>query len=96
MCFKNLPVEFDKDGRAFLREGLADPYAASRQAAPAGVPTQLSAEKIEELVRRNGHVQPVDFDPITRIAGALALHTVADLKERRVLEARSMATLFRG
>jgi hydrogenase large subunit len=96
MCFKNLPVEFDKEGRPFLKEGIADPYAARHDAPPAGVPTQLTADRIEELVRRNGHVQSVDFDPVTRIAGALALHTVADLKERRVLEARSMATLFRG
>jgi hydrogenase large subunit len=95
MCFKNLPVEFDKDGRPFLKEGIADPYSPTRQA-PVGVPTQITAERIEELVRRNGHVRPVDFDPVTRVAGALALHTVADLKERRVLEARSMATLFRG
>ena len=28
MCFKNLPVEFDQDGRPFLREGVADPYAS--------------------------------------------------------------------
>ncbi|MCA1585698.1 MAG: nickel-dependent hydrogenase large subunit [Acidobacteria bacterium] len=96
MCFKNLPVEFDKDGRPFLKQGIADPYTASREAPPVGVPTQLSADKIEELVRRNGHIKSLDFDPITRVAGALALHTVADLKERRVLEARSMATLFRG
>ena len=96
MCFKNLPVEFDKDGRPHLKDGIADPYAATTAAPPAGVPIQLSADKIEELVRRNGHIKSVDFDPVTRIAGALALHTVANLKERRVLEARSMATLFRG
>ena len=38
----------------------------------------------------------MDFDPVTRVAGALAFHTVADFKARKVLEARSMATLFRG
>ena len=47
-------------------------------------------------MRRNGHIKSVDFDPVTRVAGALAFHAVADLKERRVLEARSVATLFRG
>ena len=95
MCFKNLPVEFDKNGRPFLKEGVANPYAPTAQA-PIGAPVQLTAERIEELVRRNGHIRSVDFDPVTRVAGALALHTVADLKERRILEARSMATLFRG
>lgn len=94
MCFKNLPIEFDASGKPFLRGGIANPYAP--QAAPAGVPKQLSSEAIEDLLRRNGHIQAVDFDPVTRVAGALAFHTVADLKGRKVLEARSMATLFRG
>src|SRR5262249_26704955 len=94
MCFKNLPVEFDSSGRPFLRPGVADPYSPSQ--APAGMPAQLTPEKIEELVRRNGHIKSVDFDPVARVAGALAFHTVADLKERRVAEARSVATLFRG
>ncbi len=95
MCFKNLPVEFDAQGKAFLREGVSDPYGKSTSI-PRGVPTQLTAEKVAELVKRNGHIQNVDFDPVTRVAGALAFHTVADVKERKVLEARSIATLFRG
>jgi len=95
MCFKNLPVEFDADGRAFLRAGIADPYSVGTDG-PVGTPKQLTSDRIEELLRRNGHIQSVDFDPVTRVAGALAFHSVADLKERRVLEARSMATLFRG
>jgi hydrogenase large subunit len=94
MCFKNLPVEFDDSGRPFLREGIANPYEPRE--APAGAPLQLTHEKVKELLERNGFIKSVDFDPVTRVAGALAFHTVADLKERRVLEARSMATLFRG
>jgi len=27
MCFKNLPVEFDEQGNAYLKEGVANPYA---------------------------------------------------------------------
>jgi hydrogenase large subunit len=94
MCFKNLPIEFDAAGKPFLREGVADPYTA--RAAPAGVPAQLTPKQVEELLARNGHITSVDFDPVTRVAGALAFHTVTDLKARKVLEARSMATLFRG
>ena len=26
MCFKNLPIAFDEEGNAYLKEGLADPY----------------------------------------------------------------------
>ena len=33
---------------------------------------------------------------MTRVAGALAFHTVVDFQARKVLEARSVATLFRG
>ena len=27
MCFKNLPIEFDEKGNAFLKEGVANPYS---------------------------------------------------------------------
>src|SRR5688572_14684270 len=94
MCFKNLPVEFDEAGKPFLRGGIVDPYAPRES--PVGAPAQLTAERVEELLRRNGHIKSVDFDPVTRVAGALAFHSVVDLKDRRVVEARSMATLFRG
>jgi len=38
----------------------------------------------------------VDFDPVSRVAGALAFHTQVDLDKREVLETASLATLFRG
>jgi hydrogenase large subunit len=95
VCFKNLPIDFDENGKATLREGAANPWAyevAELQpiAAPGG------EEKLRKLLERNGHVRQVDFDPVTRVAGALAFHTVVDLDDRRVLETDSMATLFRG
>src|SRR5215813_12742797 len=95
MCFKNLPIEFDEHGNARLKDGAANPWAyevAELQpiAAPGG------EEKLRKLLERNGHVRQVDFDPVTRVAGALAFHTVVDLEERRVLETDSMVTLFRG
>src|SRR5262245_827752 len=95
MCFRNLPIEFDAQGRAALRTGIADPYSPTTTV-PLGGPRQLTAERVEELVRRNGHIKALDFDPVTRVAGALAFHTVADFQARKVLEARSVATLFRG
>ena len=90
MCFKNLPIEFDERGQPHLREGVRDPYAYS------SVSLAPREERIKELLARNGHIKDVDFDPVTRVAGALAFHSVADLKERRILSANSMATLFRG
>ncbi|HET7699717.1 MAG TPA: nickel-dependent hydrogenase large subunit [Candidatus Limnocylindria bacterium] len=91
MCFKNLPVEFDDQGKAFLRAGVTDPYKVTR--------TQTAAERedrIKELLARNGHIKEVSIDPVTRVAGALAFHSVVDLQQRRVEDAHSMATLFRG
>ncbi len=95
MCFKNLPVEFDEKGRPFLREGVPDPY--STRTSSVGTATRaLSDDQIRELLARNGHIKNVDFDPVTRVAGALAFHAVADLEQRRVVTCNSMATLFRG
>src|SRR5499433_1595059 len=95
MCFKNLPIEFDAEGKPFLRSGVANPYGPT-VAIPKGAPAQLTEGQITDLLARNGHIRPLDFDPITRVAGALAFHSVVDLRARKVLEARSMATLFRG
>ncbi len=91
MCFKNLPVEFDESGKAHLREGVRDPYGVSGNGHAAS-----RDDRIKELLRRNGHIKEVSIDPVTRVAGALAFHSVVDLQERRVEDAHSMATLFRG
>lgn len=90
MCFKNLPVEFDADGNAFLKEGVADPYGYETK------PLDEEQDKLKELLARNGYIRNVDYDPVTRVAGALAFHSVVDLQERKVLSTNSMATLFRG
>src|ERR687888_955791 len=88
MCLKNLPVEFDAQGRASLKAGIADPYAYQA--------VEINRSTIEELVRRTGHVKDVNLDPVTRVAGALAFHAVVDLEQRKVYEANSVASLFRG
>jgi len=93
MCFKNLPIEFDEQGNARLKEGVANPYSYEVTEV---TPIEQDEEKLKELLSRNGHIRRVDFDPVTRVAGALAFHTVVDLENRRVLETDSMATLFRG
>jgi len=88
MCFKNLPIAFDAQGRATLKGGVADPYRVEHK--------EIDREEIKGLLARNGFIKSVDFDPVTRVAGALAFHATVDLKARKVLEAVSMATLFRG
>jgi hydrogenase large subunit len=93
VCFKNLPIEFDEQGNAHLREGVADPYSYTVTEV---TPLDQDPEKVKALLARNGHIRQVDFDPVTRVAGALAFHTVVDLENRLVLDTDSMATLFRG
>ena len=90
MCFKNLPIEFDQQGNATLLKDVPNPYDYKT--------TTLDGEqdKLKELLARNGFIKNVDFDPVTRVAGALAFHSVVDLENRKVLSTNSMATLFRG
>jgi hydrogenase large subunit len=86
MCFQNLPVEFDDQGRPRLKDDGSYAYT----------PRAIDRSQIEELVKRNGHIKDVNLDPVTRVAGALAFHAVVDLKDRKVYDAHSVASLFRG
>jgi len=90
MCFENLPIEFDAAGNATLKAGVRDPYAYTVQS-----PEERTA-KLKDIARKNGQLADIDYDPVTRVAGALAFHTVVDLETKRVVEANSVATLFRG
>ncbi len=47
-------------------------------------------------VARTGALQRVDFDPVSRVVGALAVHALADRDSGAVRESAAMATLFRG
>lgn len=90
MCFKNLPIEFDEAGKPHLKAGIADPYSYET------VSLADQEDKVRELLARNGYIKDVDFDPVTRVAGALAFHSVVDLEAGQVLSTNSVATIFRG
>jgi len=90
MCFKNLPIAFDEDGNAYLKEGVKDPYEYKV------VDLGIEQDKLKDLMVKNGFIRSVDYDPVTRVAGALAFHSVVDLEKKKVLSTNSMATLFRG
>ncbi|MDP8969873.1 MAG: nickel-dependent hydrogenase large subunit [Actinomycetota bacterium] len=94
MCFKNLPVDFDASGRATLRGGT-DSYTVGSKPA-AGMTDSEREEQIKRLMARNGHIKDLNMDPVTRVAGALAVHMTADLEQGVYLDAHSQATLFRG
>src|SRR5215208_2379420 len=96
MCFKNLPVEFDADGRARLKDGIHDPYSVSTTRPAVAKTDAEREEEIHRLLAANGHIKDLNMDPVTRVAGALAVHVTADLEQRSYIDARSQATLFRG
>ncbi|HEX8770719.1 MAG TPA: nickel-dependent hydrogenase large subunit, partial [Acidimicrobiales bacterium] len=94
MCFKNLPIEFDDGGKARLRQGVADPYSLTT-ARPAGGYVRRRQGPGAQLAAPP-RLRDWNIDPMTRVAGALAVHTVLDLENRRAVEAHSRAMLFRG
>src|ERR671935_41127 len=96
MCFKNLPVEFDESGRASLKEGIPDPYSVTVSRPEVQMSEEEREAQIKKLMARNGHIRELNMDPVTRVAGALAVNVVADLENGKYLNAHSQATLFRG
>ena len=93
MCFKNLPIEFDDSGKARLREGSGNPYAVTT-AEPKGYVRRQEGPGAQ--LAAPPRLREWSIDPVTRVAGALAVHTVLDLENRKAVEAHSRAMLFRG
>ncbi len=96
MCFKTLPVEFDERGQATLRDGIPNPYDVTVAKPDVGLTEDERTARIERLVARNGHIKDLNMDPVTRVAGALAVHVTADLEAGTYLNSHAIATLFRG
>ncbi|MGP1398069.1 MAG: nickel-dependent hydrogenase large subunit [Inquilinaceae bacterium] len=90
MCFENLPIEFDDQGNAYLKDGVKNPYGYQTRT------LEERQQKLRDLAAKNGQLTDVDFDPVTRVAGALAFHSTVDLKAGKIVDTNSMATLFRG
>ena len=51
MCFKNLPIEFDAEGKAHLIAGVADPYAYQ------SVSLEERDKKLMDIARKNGQTR---------------------------------------
>jgi hydrogenase large subunit len=93
MCFKNLPIEFDAAGKAQLKAGVADPYSVT-SAEPKGFVRRKEGPGAQ--LAAPPRLRDWNIDPMTRVAGALAVHTVLDLENRRAVDAHARAMLFRG
>src|SRR5438045_7191505 len=92
MCFKNLPIEFDEQGRAHMKEGVANPYSLSKKPKPfTKRPTPVGG-----AVAAPPKVREWMIDPVTRVAGALAIHVGMDLDRREIVDAHYRAMPFRG
>ncbi|MBW3537099.1 MAG: nickel-dependent hydrogenase large subunit [Actinobacteria bacterium] len=96
MCFKNLPIEFDAGGRAQLKEDVPDAWSVAVSRPEAAMTDEEREERIRRLMAANGHIKDHTMDPVTRVAGALAVHVTADLDKGQYLDSHSLATLFRG
>jgi hydrogenase large subunit len=96
VCFKNLPIEFDESGKARLRGGIPDPYSVTVTRPEVTMSEAERQDQIQRLIASNGHIKDLNMDPVTRVAGALAVHVTADLEQRSYIDAHSQATLFRG
>ncbi len=94
MYFKNLPIKFDSRGQASLQgDGQSYPFAARGAGvalADAEIPSVIQG--LNERLR----ARSFDIDPVSRVSGPLAFHTVIDFDHRRPLDARTGAALFRG
>ncbi len=94
MYFRNLPIDFDAHGQAFLRgDGQTYPFARKGGAVESGA--RERQKSWEDLAERS-RVRSFDVDPVTRVAGALSFHTVIDFDERRCVDARLGTSSFRG
>ncbi|MEL7210968.1 MAG: nickel-dependent hydrogenase large subunit, partial [Actinomycetota bacterium] len=99
MCFKNLPIEFDAAGVATLRKGVGDPYGVTTQPIKQYVRPEegdLAGSLGAAVSTAPPRLREWSIDPVTRVAGALAVHTTLDLEKREAVDAYSMAMLFRG
>jgi hydrogenase large subunit len=96
VCFKNLPIEFDEGGVATLRSDVADPFSVAVARPEVDMTEEERQEQIHRLMAANGHIKDLNMDPMTRVAGALAMHVTANLDGGTYLDAHAQATLFRG
>ena len=86
MVFKNLPIEFDVYGRAYLRDEEAkDPFS---YASDARIQRAFNHELMLEKLSGNPGVRTFEIDPVTRTSGRFTLSTVIDFDHRRTLNAR--------
>ena len=69
MTFTNLPIEVDENGKTKIRDGVSDPYGVDTKPIWEYDPSQPGASSAPPRLKE------WSIDPVTRVAGALAVHT---------------------
>ncbi len=90
MVFQNLPIEFDEQGLTRLQHSISEPYAYPAAA------LDISPALIKAITQKNLQPDGASGNPLSQVGGGLAFHCTVNLKDRKVVETASMATLFRG
>ena len=90
MTFTNLPIDVGDDGKTKIRDGVSDPYGVDTKPIWEYDPNESGASSAPPRLKE------WSIDPVTRVAGALAVHTTLDLENRKAVDAYSQAMLFRG
>jgi hydrogenase large subunit len=85
MVFKNLPIDFDIDGRASLRDG--EGKASFDYASDGRNRKALNRERMLERLSGDLGVGTFEIEPVTRICGRFTLSAEIDFANRRTLDA---------
>jgi hydrogenase large subunit len=94
MYFKNLPIEFDARGQASLR-GDGQSYPFAMRGGAVGLAESAPPRAVEALAER-ARIRSFNIGPVSRVSGAFDFYAVIDFDQRKSLDARAGATLFRG
>ena len=92
MCFKNLPIEFDAQGKAHLIAGVANPYEYT------SISLEERDKKLMEIARKNGQVREIDFDhaAICQVDRAVKSQRTGNPRHRVEIDLAHLAVLARN
>jgi hydrogenase large subunit len=94
VAFRNLPIEIDVYGRAYLRDENAEsPFSVAEDAR---LQRAMNRERALEKLAETEPLWHFAIDPLTRAQSGLAALAVVDFDQRRILDARIEQTQFSG
>ena len=64
MCFENLPIEFDENGKAHLKEGVKNPYTYATQT------VEERDQVLADIAKKNGQLPGIPEFYVQRAGAA--------------------------